>query len=141
MLRLLTVVFACFLAFSASAQTVTTYRAKPAPRVPAPKAAPYNSAAKDTTPLNCDRPEVKHHLHPAVRPLCEGWEARLLRDEARRQGRPGPSDSVVPLPALGTSAAKATGLACIGGQGFRKIPNGWEQLYAGAGGWQRCTGG
>jgi len=31
-----------------------------------------------------------------------------------------------------------TGTACIGGQAFRKLPNGWEQIHAAGGGWQRC---
>ena len=36
---------------------------------------------------------------------------------------------------------RCNGFACIGGQAFRKIPSGWEQVYAQGGGWQRCTGG
>lgn len=65
--------------------------------------------------------------------MCERWERRLLSDSARQAGRPAPSGSVINLPSLGSADAKATGFACIGGQAFQKIPNGWPQVMAPAG--------
>lgn len=105
-----------------------------------PRAA-HNSAANDTTPLNCSRDEVRFNPHPGVRLLCERWERRLLQEESRRAGRPAPSSSVVVLPPLGSSEAKRLGFVCIGGQAFERLPNGWSQLMAPEGGWQRCEGG
>jgi hypothetical protein len=105
-----------------------------------PRVAP-NPASQDTTPLNCSRPEVKFHPHQGVRLMCERWERHLLADSARRAGRPAPSDSVIRLPSLGSDDANATGFACIGGQAFQKIPNGWNQVMSPAGGWQRCEEG
>ena len=101
----------------------------------------HNPAANDTTPLNCSRPQIKMNPHQGVRIMCERWERHLLSDSAKRAGRPAPSDSVVRLPSLGSASAKATGFACIGGQAFQKIPNGWSQVMAPAGGWQRCEEG
>lgn len=111
------------------------------PRVGSTSKAPYNAAGRDTTPLNCSRPDVRFHPHLGVRLLCERWERRLLQDSARRAGQPAPSSSVVRLPALGSSEAKRHGFACIGGQAFEKLPNGWAQVMAPEGGWQRCEGG
>lgn len=42
------------------------------------------------------------------------------------------------LPALGSAEAKRTGTVCIGGQAFRRLANGWEQLASPSGGWLRC---
>ncbi|KLA51904.1 hypothetical protein XEUV683_14445, partial [Xanthomonas euvesicatoria] len=52
-----------------------------------------------------------------------------------------PSDSVITLPGLGTAEAKQLGYACVGGQAMKRLRNGWEQVAAPAGGWQRCLGG
>lgn len=123
---------------SASAQQIHSARgptSKPLPAAPRPA---HNSMAKTTTPFNCEQYRWPNHPHPGVKPFCDGLEARTLQDEARRAGRPGPSDSVVPLPSLGSDAARRSGFACIGGQAFRKIQNGWEQISATGGGWQRC---
>lgn len=111
---------------------------KGTPRVgPAPKAH-YNSTAKDTTPFNCENYAI--HPHAMMRPLCEDWERNHVQSEARRAGRPGPSSSVIALPALGSVEGKRLGIVCIGGQAMRKIANGWEQVW-GRDGWQRCNGG
>lgn len=120
---------------------VKTARGTGEPRVHYQPRVAHNPASQDTTPLNCSRPEVKFHPHQGVRLMCERWERRLLSDSARRAGRPAPSDSVINLPSLGSADAKATGFACIGGQAFQKIPNGWSQVMAPAGGWQRCEEG
>jgi len=48
--------------------------------------------------------------------------ARTLQDEARRAGRPGPSDDVISLPALGSDEAARSRRACVGGQAMRKLP-------------------
>ena len=118
---------------------VRTARGNGEPRVgPGPRAA-YNSTAKDTTPLNCER--YRSHPHPGMVGYCQGIENMLLRDEARRAGRPAPSDSIIDLPGLGSSEAKALGYACVGGQAFKRLSNGWEQVHALDGGWQRCRGG
>ncbi|MDR6840697.1 hypothetical protein [Pseudoxanthomonas sacheonensis] len=102
------------------------------------KAAPYNSASKDTTPLDCEK--YRAHPHPGMIGFCQGMETSLLQNEARRQGRPTPSQSVIRLPTMGTPAAKELGYACIGGSAMRKLPNGWEQVATTAG-WQRCIEG
>ena len=120
------------------AQTVKTYRSKEPPRAPVPRAASYNSASKDTTPLDCEK--YRTHPHPGMIGFCHGMENSLLQNEARRQGRPTPSRSVVRLPAMGTQNAKELGYACIGGTAMRRLSNGWEQVTSGAG-WQRCTEG
>src|SRR5690606_18605214 len=45
------------------------------------------------------------------------------------------------LPAMGSNEARDLGYACIGGQAMRRLANGWEQVMARGGGWQRCRGG
>lgn len=121
-----------------SAQQIHSARG-PAPKpIPAAPKAAHNSMAKTTTPFNCQELAWPNHPHPGMKAYCERIEARTLSDEARRAGRPGPSDSVVSLPSLGSDAAKRSGFACIGGQAFRKLPNGWSQVSSPAGGWQRC---
>ena len=131
-------VLLCAVVFPASAQAVRSHIAKPVPRVPAAKAAPYNSTGRDTTPMNCE--QYRKHPHPGMLGFCEGMENMVVQGEARRQGRPMPSTNVVQLPGLGTPEAKQLGYACVGGAAMKKIPNGWEQVI-GADGWQRCTGG
>ncbi|WP_032114280.1 hypothetical protein [Candidatus Paracaedibacter symbiosus] len=102
-------------------------------------AQPFNSTARDTTPFNCE--QYRRHPHPAMVGFCEDMERHTLQHEARMQGRPGASSSVVDLPPLGSPDAKQRGMACIAGQAFRRIDNGWEQIHARDGGWQRCRGG
>ena len=119
----------------AQLQSATGPAAKPLPA--APKAA-YNSMSKSTTPFNCQELAWPNHPNPGMKAYCERVEARTLSAEAQRAGRPGPSDSVVNLPRLGSDGSKRSGTACIGGQAFRKLPNGWEQIHAAGGGWQRC---
>lgn len=125
------------LAWSSQAQlhSATGPRTKPLPT--APKAA-YNSMSKSTTPFNCQELAWPNHPHPSMKAYCERVEASTLSAEAQRAGRPGPSDNVINLPPLGSDASKRSGTACIGGQAFRKLPNGWEQIHAHGGGWQRC---
>ncbi|QBG94297.1 hypothetical protein EYC55_00475 [Xanthomonas oryzae] len=105
----------------------------------APTPQPYNSMARDTTPFNCE--QYRTHPHPGMVRYCQGVENMMLRNEAQRQGRPAPSDSIVTLPGLGTAEAKQLGYACVGGQAMKRLRNGWEQVSAAAGGWQRCLGG
>ncbi|WP_416057514.1 hypothetical protein [Stenotrophomonas maltophilia] len=130
---------AALLAFAlpATAQIQSATGPKKAPLPPAPKAA-HNSMSKSTTPFNCQELAWPNHPPPGMKAYCEGVEARTLSDEAHRAGRPGPSESVVNLPSLGSAAAKRTGLACVGGQAMRRLSNGWEQVHSPAGGWQRC---
>ncbi len=110
-----------------------------APRPVAPvKTAQYNSASKDTTPFNCER--YRGHPHPGMLGFCQGMEIITIQNEARRQGRPTPSQTVIKLPPLGTAAAKELGYACIGGTAMRRLSNGWEQVTSGMG-WQRCIEG
>lgn len=109
---------------------------KPPPSAPRQ---PYNSMARDTTPFNCG--QYRAHPHPGMVGFCEGLEHSVLEQEARRQGRPGASASVIALPAMGTTEARELGYACIGGQAMRRLANGWEQVMAREGGWQRCRGG
>ena len=73
--------------------------------------------------------------------LAAGVQPRktiTLRNEARMQGRPAPSDSIIRLPALASEQAKTLGYACVGEQAFKRLKNGWEQVSSGDGGWQRC---
>jgi hypothetical protein len=72
--------------------------------------------------------------------FCQSIETATIQNEARRQGRPTPSQTVIKLPAMGTAAAKDLGYACISGTAMRRLPNGWEQVISGAG-WQRCIEG
>lgn len=133
------VFFVVLLALSpaAAAQLQSATGPRPKPLAAAPKAA-HNSMSKTTTPFNCQELAWPNHPHPGMKAYCERLEARTLSDEAHRAGRPGPSDSVVALPSLGSEASKRSGFACIGGQAFRKLPNGWAQVSSPAGGWQRC---
>lgn len=140
MLRLIAAACLAAFAMGASAQTIKAHVAPSAPAKPAYRPPqPYNSAAKDTTPFNCE--QWRRHPHPGMVGFCESIEYMVLSSEAQRQGRPAASRSVVTLPAMGSAEAKELGYACIGGQAFRRIPNGWEQVSARDGGWQRCTGG
>ncbi|UWX04622.1 hypothetical protein H1235_08030 [Pseudoxanthomonas sp. NC8] len=124
---------------TAQGQTIKAQGPKSTPTKPAYRPAqPYNSAAKDTTPFNCD--QYRSHPHPGMVRYCEGVEYMTLSNEARRQGRPGASRSVVSLPALGSQEASQLGYACVGGA-FKRLPNGWEQVSAAEGGWQRCKEG
>ncbi len=122
----------------ASAQQIHSARGPEQKPIPAAPKAAYNSMAKTTTPFNCQELAWPNHPHPGMKAYCERLEAQTLSDEARRAGRPGPSDSVVSLPSLGSEDSKRSGSACIGGQAFRKLPNGWVQISSPDGGWQRC---
>lgn len=124
---------------SAAAQTVQSARGVQHRPYIAPPRQPYNSMARDTTPFNCER--YRGHPHPGMVSYCHNIETMTLRNEAHLQGRPAPSHSVIQLPGLGSEQAKALGYACVGGQAFKKLPNGWQQLSARDGGWQRCQGG
>ena len=104
-----------------------------------PARQPHNSMARDTTPFNCE--QYRRHPHPGMASYCQGIENMALHNEARRQGRPAPSASIIELPPLGSEPAKTLGYACIGGQAFKRLDNGWEQVSAAAGGWQRCRDG
>ena len=122
------------------AQTIRAHqpRAQHKPPPQAPRQ-PYNSMARDTTPFNCE--QYRAHPHPGMVGFCEGVEHSVLKAEAQRQGRPGASASVIALPAMGSAEARELGYACIGGQAMRRLANGWEQVMAREGGWQRCRGG
>jgi hypothetical protein len=124
---------------TAASQTLRTATGKAPARITAPTRQPYNAMAKDTTPFNCE--QYRHHPHPGMAGYCQSIEAMALQNEAHRQGRPAPSASVIRLPGLGSAEAKQLGLACVGGQVLKRLPNGWAQVSAAAGGWQRCQGG
>lgn len=118
---------------------VQSARGKGTPRVTSTPKAAHNSMANGTTPFKCD--QYRNHPHPGMHGFCQSMENTILANEARQAGRPGPSDSIVDLPALGSAEAKQLGYACIGGQAFKRLANGWEQVHAREGGWQRCRGG
>ncbi|WOB51308.1 hypothetical protein NYR97_08050 [Xanthomonas hydrangeae] len=122
-----------------SAQSMRSATGKATSKYIPPTQQPYNSMARDTTPFNCD--QYRAHPHPGMVRYCQGIENMTLRNEARSQGRPAPSDSIIALPGLGTAEAKQLGYACVGGQAMRRLRNGWERVSAAAGGWQRCQGG
>lgn len=122
----------------ASAQQIHSARGPAPKQIPAAPRAAHNSMAAGTTPFNCDQYRWPNHPHPGMKPLCDGLEANTLQGESRQAGRPKPSTEVVALPALGTDAAKRSGMACIGGQAMRRLSNGWEQVMSRSGGWLRC---
>ncbi|PJL70569.1 hypothetical protein B9Y75_00895 [Stenotrophomonas maltophilia] len=137
-LRLICVMLAVAVAGAASGQQIHSARG-PAPEpVPAAPKAAHNSMAKTTTPFNCDQYRWPNHPHPGMKSLCDGLEANTLQRESRQAGRPSPSTEVEALPAMGTEAAKRSGVACIGGQSMRRLSNGWEQLRNTKGEWLRC---
>mgnify|MGYP003583784949 CR=1 FL=1 len=139
-MRRILAVFALALAMPAQAQSVRAYTPPPTTKKPAYRLAqPYNSMAKDTTPFNCE--QYRGHPHPGMETFCRDIENMTLQNEARMQGRPAASKSVVRLPASGTPEARQLGYACIGGQAFKRLKNGWEQVGSAGGGWQRCVGG
>jgi len=135
--RLLMLTAGILISSAAAAQIHTATGPTPRPPTSAPKPA-HNSMSKTTTPFNCEQYRWPNHPHPGVKPYCDRIEAQTLQDEARRAGRPGPSDGVISLPELGSDAATRLGRACVGGQAMRKLPNGWEQVSSPSGGWQRC---
>lgn len=97
----------------AQAQTVrSAVGVQPRKHIPPPRQ-PYNSMARDTTPFNCE--QYRSHPHPGMVGFCQGIENMTLRNEARMQGRPAPSDSIIRLTALGSEQAKTLGYACVGG--------------------------
>lgn len=135
--RFLMLTVAMLMSAVAASQIHTATGPAPQPQTDAKKPA-HNSMAKTTTPFNCQQYRWPNHPHPGVKPYCDRIEARTLQDEARRAGRPGPSDDVISLPTLGSDDAGKTGRACIGGQAMRKLSNGWAQISSPSGGWQRC---
>ncbi|MEB1609626.1 hypothetical protein VDQ74_06925 [Xanthomonas campestris pv. campestris] len=122
-----------------SAQSMRSATGKATSKYIPPARQPYNSMARDTTPFNCE--QYRAHPHPGMVRYCQSIENMTLRNEAHRQGRPAPSDSIIALPGLGTAEARQLGYACVGGQAMKRLHNGWEQVSAAAGGWQRCQGG
>ena len=123
---------------SVSGQQIHSVRGPAPNHIPIAPSATHNSMAKTTTPFNCDQYRWPNHPHPGMNPLCDGLEADVLQGESRQAGRPKPSTEDVALPAMGTDAAKRSGMACIGGQAMRKLSNGWEQVLSPRGGWLRC---
>lgn len=109
-------------------------------RVPQPSAPAYNPLSKSTTPFDCRRYQGEQYP-PNWRAYCQSIENSYVQGEARRVGRPLPSASVIALPPLGSGEAKALGYACVGGTAMRRLANGWEQLSAPDGNWQRCVEG
>lgn len=126
------------LALPATAQTRAAVGTTHLPYIP-PTRQPYSATAKDATPLHCA--QYRNHPNPGMVRYCEGLEHTLLQSEAQRQGKPAPSRSVIALPALGTPEAKELGYACVSGRALKRLSNGWEQVSATEGGWQRCEGG
>ncbi|WP_085462296.1 hypothetical protein [Xanthomonas hortorum] len=78
------------------AQSMRSATGKSAGKYIAPTQQPYNSMARDTTPFNCE--QYRAHPHPGMARYCQGIENMTLRNEAHRQGRAAPSDSIVALP-------------------------------------------
>lgn len=132
-------IFVLFLSSALCAQTVRSYSPPAKPKQVHQPRQPYSATAGSTTPLNCE--QQRNHPHPAIHPMCERWERDLVQGDAKRQGQPVPSTSVLTLPALGTSESARAGAACVGGRAMKKLPNGWEQMTDSAGNWQRCRGG
>lgn len=89
---------------AAHAQTVrSAHGTQQRPYIP-PARQPHNSMARDTTPFNCE--QYRHHPHSGMAGYCQGIENMALHNEARRQGRPAPSASIIELPPLGSEPAK-----------------------------------
>ncbi|WP_254051103.1 hypothetical protein [Stenotrophomonas sp. ESTM1D_MKCIP4_1] len=125
-------------ALPATAQQIHSATGPARKPLPAAPKASYNSMSKTTTPFNCEQYAWPDHPHTGMKAYCASIEASTLQSEARQAGRPGPSSEVRVLPALGSAEAKRTGTACIGGQAFRRLANGWEQVASPSGGWLRC---
>ena len=97
--------------------------------------------AQDTTPFQCERLTVAKTgswVAPILRDFCNSQEARHGQAFAKILGKPRPSTQVYLLPAYGSSDARRTGLACVGGTAMRRLPNGWEQLRDHQQNWARC---
>jgi hypothetical protein len=97
--------------------------------------------AQDTTPYNCERLTIAKTgswAAPIIRDLCEKQEARNGQTIAKILGKPRPSLVVYELPAYGSSEAKRTGLACVGGTAMHRLNNGWVQLRDRQHNWLRC---
>jgi len=97
--------------------------------------------ANDTTPFQCERLTIAKTgswVAPILRDFCEKQEASNGQTMAKLLGKPRPSTQVYLLPSYGSSEAKRTGLACVGGTAMRKLPNGWEQLRDRQHNWVRC---
>lgn len=137
MRRILAVIL--MLVSAAAWPQVRTAKGQGVPKPAATPKAAHNSTARDTTPFNCD--QYRSHPHPGMVGFCQSVENMALQNEAHRAGRPAPSSTVIRLPGLGTAEAKQLGYACVGGQAFKRLGNGWEQVHATEGGWQRCQGG
>lgn len=99
------------------------------------------ASANDTTPFQCERltiAKTRSWVAPILRDLCDKQEARNGQTIAKLQGKPRPSMQVYRLPGYGSTEARRTGLACIGGTAMRKLSNGWDQLRDRQGNWVRC---
>lgn len=97
--------------------------------------------AQDTTPFQCERLTVAKTggwIAPILRDFCNTQEATNAQAFAKILGKPRPSAQVYLLPAYGSSDAKRTGLACVGGTAMRRLTNGWEQLRDHQQHWVRC---
>ena len=97
--------------------------------------------AQDTTPYNCERLTVAKTgswAAPIIRDFCDTQEAHNGQAFAKLLGKPRPSTAVYQLPAYGSSEAKRTGIACIGGTAMQRLHNGWEQLRDSQHNWLRC---
>jgi hypothetical protein len=117
------VLLAALVSFSAAAQIHTTRTRSGAEIAPTPG---YHRSP-GATPKECLQP----HLDPWLGALC----ATITR------GRPQASNEVLTLPAHGTSAAKQSGVACMGGLAMRRLPNGWEQIRDSNANYLRCVEG
>ena len=99
------------------------------------------ASANDTTPFQCERLTIAKTgswVAPILRDFCEKQEASNGQSMAKLLGKPRPSTQVYLLPGYGSTEAKRTGLACIGGTAMRKLANGWEQLRDQQHNWVRC---
>ena len=91
----LTLAALCLLAcaYGAAAQSMRSATGKATHTYIPPVRQPHNSMARGTTPFNCE--QYRTHPHPGMVRYCQGIENMTLRNEAQRQGRPAPSDSII----------------------------------------------
>lgn len=97
--------------------------------------------ANDTTPFQCERLTIAKTgswVAPILRDFCEKQESQQWPVDGQATRQPRPSTQVYLLPGYGSTEAKRTGLACMGGTAMRKLANGWEQLRDQQHNWGRC---
>lgn len=75
---------------------------------------------------------------PWVHAYCAEVDFSIQDMQSRLYGYPGPSRTVLSIPALGTAEAKAAGVYCADGRVLRKEGNAWIQALDAERNYLRC---